>query len=153
MIIFGWGGRKLYDKGAVWAAVCPNCHNQVFFHYLTAHSSFSLFFVPLIPYGRKHLLVCPVCHQARELDDAGVNLVKQAQLLLARVRLNELTEAGYQAELARLRNPNLALLPAMVSPGSSDAATVGVGPGAVAAPAANDPRATGSGGQAPSARP
>jgi hypothetical protein len=110
MVIFGWGGGKLKDRGAVWPAVCPNCHNQVLFHYTTVNKSFRLYFVPIIPYGTKHYLMCPICSKGRELSGQGVLLVKQAQELLARTRVGELTDEQCRFELERLRNPDAASL-------------------------------------------
>jgi hypothetical protein len=109
MIIFGWGGSKLDDHGAVWNQTCPNCRNSVWFHYATTHASFRLFFVPIIPYDRKHYLVCPVCSRGPQLDDHGLAIVKQAMLLLARMRLGELPEGEYHAQLERLLGAGTAL--------------------------------------------
>jgi hypothetical protein len=110
LIIFGWGGGKLKDKGAVWPAVCPNCHNQVLLHYTTVNKSIRIYFVPIIPYGTKHYLMCPICSKGRQLNDQGLMLVRQAQQLMARARLGEITDEQYRFELDRLRNPNAAAL-------------------------------------------
>jgi hypothetical protein len=112
VIIFGWGGSKFMDHGAVWMQTCPNCHNSGWFHYVTTHASFRLFFVPIVPYDRKHYLMCPVCNRGPQLDDAGVETAKQAMLLLARTRMGELSENEYSAELERLLNQQVAGLPA-----------------------------------------
>ena len=112
MVIFGWGGSKFTDHGAAWRQTCPNCHNSGWFHYATTHSSFRLYFIPLIPYGRKHFLMCPICNKGPQLTEPGVATVKQAMRLLARARTGELTESQYNAELAMLLSPATAVLPA-----------------------------------------
>jgi len=94
VIIFGFGGSKLTDRGSVWPATCPNCHNQVLLHHATTHASFRLFFVPIVKYNRKHYLMCPTCHKGPRLDAAEVKQVEAAKLLLARVRIGELTETS-----------------------------------------------------------
>jgi hypothetical protein len=111
VIIFGWGGSKLTDHGAVWRRTCPNCGNSVWFHYAATHSSLRLFFVPIVPYDRKHYLVCPVCSRGPQLDDQALAMVRQAMLLLTRARLGELSEAEYHADLERLLGAGKAALP------------------------------------------
>ncbi len=112
MVIFGWGGNKFTDHGAAWRQTCPNCHNSGWFHYATTHSSFRLYFISLIPYGRKHFLMCPICNKGPQLTEPGVATVKQAMRLLARARAGELTESQYNTELAMLLSPATAVLPA-----------------------------------------
>jgi len=102
MIIFGFGGSKLTNRGAVWPATCRNCHNQVILEHVTTHASFRLFFIPIIPYDRKHYLICPVCRRGPQLTPAALPMIEQAKLLLARHRMGELTAEEYKAELARL---------------------------------------------------
>jgi hypothetical protein len=67
MIIFGWGGGRPNDLGPALPFVCPRCHNSGFAHYFKITRWFSLFFVPLIPYQTRHMLVCPICTYSREL--------------------------------------------------------------------------------------
>lgn len=68
MLIFGYGPRRPRDLGPVAPARCPACGNQVEFHLLQQRSWVSLFFVPVIPTGARHLLVCPICQHAVGLD-------------------------------------------------------------------------------------
>ena len=65
--IFGFGHRKFSRKGVV-KGNCARCNNQVDKELIKATSYFTLFFVPLIPYGTKHLLVCPICRDSAELS-------------------------------------------------------------------------------------
>ena len=66
-IIFGWGGGKATDLGEVAPGICPNCNNNVFFHYVTSKKAFRLYFVPVASYGMHHYLLCPICSQGMEL--------------------------------------------------------------------------------------
>jgi hypothetical protein len=66
-IIFGWGGGTPKDLGPAVPYTCPNCRNQGFFRYFIARKWFRLYFIPVVPYESRHLLVCPVCTGAIEL--------------------------------------------------------------------------------------
>lgn len=107
MIIFGFGGSKLTNRGAVWPATCTNCHNQVLLHHITTHASFRLFFVPIVPYNRRHYLLCPICQKGIRLKSIALPQVEAAKQLLVRVRLGEITEQQYEEELTKLRNAPL----------------------------------------------
>jgi hypothetical protein len=74
------------------------------------NKSIRIYFIPIIPYGTKHYLMCPICSKGRQLNDQGVQLVQRAQELMARARVGEITDEQYRFELERLRNPNAASL-------------------------------------------
>jgi hypothetical protein len=75
----------------------------------TSNKAFRLFFVPIIPYGKKHYLMCPTCNKGRQLDAAGVALVPRAMEVTGRFRTGQPTHEQYTAELDSLRNPPAAL--------------------------------------------
>ena len=50
VLIFGWGGGPVEDRGDVAPIRCPNCHNDVYFHHIHSIRQVSLFFVPVMPY-------------------------------------------------------------------------------------------------------
>jgi hypothetical protein len=109
LVIFGWGGNKITDKGEVWPGQCNVCHNQVMFRYATTHKSFRLYFIPLVPYDRKHYLFCPICSKGMQLNGAGVELVARAQQLTGRFRTGLMTQDQYVSEINSLRNPPVGL--------------------------------------------
>ena len=76
MIIFGIRGGKRQDHGPAMPVVCPNCNNQTFYRYAISRKWFRLYFIPLIPYSIKHLLFCPVCTRAFQLDRSQIPAVK-----------------------------------------------------------------------------
>lgn len=76
-IIFGWGNAKQKDLGETYPAECGRCRNQVFYHLVKFWKRFSLFFIPLIPYGRKYYLSCPVCSNSIELDRESRKAAKE----------------------------------------------------------------------------
>lgn len=76
-IIFGWGNAKQKDLGETYPAACGRCGNEVFYHFVKFWKRFSLFFIPLIPYGRKYFLSCPICSNSIELDKETKKVAKE----------------------------------------------------------------------------
>lgn len=66
LLIFGMRNR-VHQHGPCVAATCPRCHNEVMLTYLVVTRWFTLFFIPLIPFGRRRMLVCPICSWQREV--------------------------------------------------------------------------------------
>ncbi|KAH0584048.1 hypothetical protein H2248_009622 [Termitomyces sp. 'cryptogamus'] len=60
-IIFGCQTRLKPDGQQQSARICPRCHNV---SVMAAKSTtwFELFWVPLIPFSRKHMWLCSICH-------------------------------------------------------------------------------------------
>jgi len=67
VLIFGFGPSAPKDRGPAVPLRCPNCRNDVEYRYAVSRSWFRLFFIPVIPYGSRHLLLCPVCSRGLEL--------------------------------------------------------------------------------------
>lgn len=81
-IIFGWGNAKQKDLGATYPVECGRCGNEVFYHLIKFWKRFSLFFIPLIPYGRKYFLSCPICSSSIELDRDAKSIAKELNNIL-----------------------------------------------------------------------
>ncbi|MBI5106556.1 MAG: zinc-ribbon domain-containing protein [Solirubrobacterales bacterium] len=64
--LFGWGDR-LEPLGAAELRTCPRCHNTTTWQRLRRTHRVTLFFVPLLRWGRRELEACPVCGEAVEL--------------------------------------------------------------------------------------
>ena len=64
--IFGFGHRKFEQKSVIKGS-CQRCNNHVDKGLVKATSWFTLFFVPLVPYSTKYIIVCPICNNAVEL--------------------------------------------------------------------------------------
>ena len=90
MIIFGWGYVTEKDYGPTMAVRCPNCNNDAWWHLYLYRKWFTLFFIPVIPYESKHVLLCKVCSSGVELKREQV---EQGQ------RLNELTYSFLSKQL------------------------------------------------------
>ena len=98
MVIFGFGPGKQEDQGEVAPAVCPNCHNQVFLHHVRSKKRFSLYFVPVVPYGTDDYLVCPVCSRGMQLSRTQLPHLAPMKRATASFRAGRLSEAGYAAQ-------------------------------------------------------
>ena len=101
MVIFGFGPGKQEDQGEVAPAVCPNCHNQVFLHHVRSKKRFSLYFVPVVPYGTDDYLVCPVCSRGLQLSNTQLPYVRSMSGATASFRTGRLAEAPYVAQVER----------------------------------------------------
>jgi hypothetical protein len=148
MVIFGWGPDKQEDLGEVAPGVCPNCHNQVFFHHVRSKKSVRLYFVPVVPYGTDEYLVCPICSRGLQLSGAQLPYIRSTSSATASFRTGRLAEAPYMAQVDRFWR-QLGVNPAgqqLFSPASPGAA-------APAQPAPPAPPATWSAAPARSAVP
>jgi Short C-terminal domain/zinc-ribbon family len=101
MVIFGWGPDKQEDLGEVAPAVCPNCHNQVFFHHVRSKKSVRLYFVPVVPYGTDEYMVCPICSRGLQLSGNQLPPVRSMSSATASFRTGRLAEAPYMAQVER----------------------------------------------------
>jgi Short C-terminal domain len=101
MVIFGWGPDKQEDLGEVAPGVCPNCHNQVFFHHVRSKKSVRLYFVPVVPYGTDEYMVCPICSRGLQLSGTQLPPVRSMSSATASFRRGRLAEAPYMAQVER----------------------------------------------------
>ena len=101
MVIFGFGPGKQEDLGEIAPSVCPNCHNQVLFHHVRSKKRFSLYFVPVVPYGTDDYLVCPICSRGLQISSAQLPYVRSMSSAAASFRAGRLAEAPYMAQVDR----------------------------------------------------
>src|SRR5262249_42275740 len=101
MGIFGFGPGKQEDLGAGAPGICPNCHNQVFFHHVRSKKSVRLYFVPVVPYGTDDYLVCPICSRGLQISAAQLPHVRSMSSAAASFRAGRLAEAQYLAQVGR----------------------------------------------------
>jgi hypothetical protein len=90
--LFGWGHRTTKEMGPTMAGSCGNCRNETWFHLFSYRTWITLFFIPVIPYESRTLLLCPVCTSGLELNGEQVEKAK---------RLNGLTTAFLAKEMAK----------------------------------------------------
>ena len=123
VVIFGFGAGSPEDQGEVAPCVCPNCHNQVFLHYVRSKKSVRLYFVPVVPYGTDNYLVCPVCSRGLQVSDTQLRHIRSMSSATASFRAGRLSQARYMAQADRFWrqlgvNPAGQQLPAPASPGA-----------------------------------
>jgi Short C-terminal domain len=99
VVIFGFGAGSPEDLGAVAPAVCPNCHNQVFFHHVRSKKSVRLYFVPVVPYGTDDYLVCPVCSRGLQVSRPQLPHLRTMAAAATSFRTGRLSQAQYQAQV------------------------------------------------------
>jgi hypothetical protein len=68
LLIFGISARD--HVLATVSYVCERCGYQGAHHVIKRVRRFSIFFIPLIPLGTRHLDLCTVCGRSRELSRA-----------------------------------------------------------------------------------
>lgn len=80
MIIYGWGRKKITRFGPRRSCHCNNCNNDSYWELIKVSTWFSLFFIPVIPYDTKRLLMCPVCNSCVELSNEEFKQLKNVNV-------------------------------------------------------------------------
>jgi hypothetical protein len=83
-IIFGWNHCTNNDYGPTILTRCPRCNNESHWYLLHRRKWLTLFFIPVLPYQSKHLLLCKVCSSGIELRGEQIERA---------LRLNQLTRS------------------------------------------------------------
>ena len=105
-LIFGWGRVRANDRGPAVAKRCPRCSNHVAMHLVTTTRWAGLFMIPMVPYGRQHYLLCPVCRTGPELgpNELGViEAIVQRGGTVDQAELEQVTSLMDQVQMDRLR--------------------------------------------------
>ena len=152
VVIFGFGAGKQEDLGEVVLSVCPNCHNQVFFHHVRSKKSVRLYFVPVVPYGTDDYLVCPVCSRGLQISRPQLPHLRTMAAAATSFRTGRLSQAQYMAQVEGFWrqfgvNPAGQQLVTAAGPGGQAPAPPAV-PAQPAAPA-RPPPAAAAGSEAP----
>ncbi|PAB58525.1 zinc ribbon domain-containing protein [Anaeromicrobium sediminis] len=78
MLIIGVGRRTIKNYGSLKTDYCNRCSNNSDFQ-LHRHTKWiTLFFIPLIPYGKDSLIVCPRCGYYEKIDEITFAKLKTA---------------------------------------------------------------------------
>jgi hypothetical protein len=70
LLIFGLA-THLKQLGAGSERTCPRCHNTTTWPRLRESTQLTLFFIPVLRWGRRGFEACPVCGQRAELLGAA----------------------------------------------------------------------------------
>lgn len=83
------------DHGECIAATCPRCHNSVILHHVQLTVWFTLFFIPVIPYKRKRMLMCDICRWSRDIPASAAVASDEMNAITANWRSGTMTESDY----------------------------------------------------------
>jgi len=95
MVIFGRWRRITWNIWPTHKIKCSHCHNEDYFHLKVVTTWFTLFFIPIFPYGRYHFLYCPTCEYWVKLDSDQVKTLKPLAKLNQRLVDWHITQAEY----------------------------------------------------------
>ncbi|MBE6011290.1 zinc-ribbon domain-containing protein [Anaeropeptidivorans aminofermentans] len=75
--IFGFGHRTVKIFTTLPPTGCQNCHNNVEMGIVRVTSWFTLFFIPIIPYKKEYLVVCPICKGGTRISKSEFDAILQ----------------------------------------------------------------------------
>jgi hypothetical protein len=96
VVVFGWGGGALKDKGPGVPGLCSHCGNVVMYHHTTSTKQIRLYFIPVAPYSHKEALACPVCYHGFGLTGNQRPLVKWMVSLTERWQQGQVSDDEYR---------------------------------------------------------
>ena len=109
MVIFGWGRRTFHHAGPVLFQWCRNCSNSNWFYLVQVRRWLTLFFIPVIPYERQHMLICPVCNRGVNLSGTELQWAKSLNQLAILYTTNAISGDEYMRRLRESGAPSPAV--------------------------------------------
>jgi phage terminase large subunit GpA-like protein len=99
MIIFGWGHQSMKNFGVTFKHKCPNCNNEDYWQLIRMTTWFTLFFIPVIPYENKYVLICPVCEKGVRVERANIDEYKNLAIANTDLINGKITSEEYKSRL------------------------------------------------------
>jgi hypothetical protein len=99
VVVFGWGQGQARDRGEVVEIRCPTCHNDVYLHAIHSSKEFSLYFIPLVPYGTDEYLACPICRHGLQVGPQHAGAVQAMIASTGLWRRGAITADDYRARI------------------------------------------------------
>jgi hypothetical protein len=112
VVIFGWGRRTFHHAGPVLYQWCRNCSNSNWFYLVQVRRWLTLFFIPVVPYERQHMLICPVCNRGVNLKGAELQSARSLNQLAVLYTTNAISGDEYMRRLHESGAPSAAVAPA-----------------------------------------
>lgn len=106
MIIFGWGRRSVNHIGPALKHKCPRCNNEDIWNLYVARTWFTLFFIPVIPYSTKRLLLCPICESGMELSSEKYNELEPIAKNIKDLAEGKITEQEFDRRAKQIEGMN-----------------------------------------------
>jgi hypothetical protein len=139
VIIFGWGRRTFHHAGPVLYQRCPHCSNSGWFHLVVVRRWLTLFFMPVIPYERQHMLICPVCNRGVHLAGAELQRARSLNQLAVQYTSQAISGDEYMRRLRESGAPLTAAPPAPPALTSAAGPPAGFGTPSVTQPSIGPP--------------
>lgn len=98
-VLFGWGKVTSKDYGPTLPQKCNNCNNEVYLNLFHVREWFTLFFIPVIPYSSKYMIMCNVCSRGYELKGESIKEIKAINELTTRYLAKEISESDYLSSM------------------------------------------------------
>jgi hypothetical protein len=136
VIIFGLGAGKIHDHGPTLPVTCPRCHNQVLYHYVSRTRWFKLYFIPVVPLSRSHLLLCPICNHGPEINREDLARVQALNAVAVGHESGTVGDEEFRRAVEAYGQGQLPELPASARPAVNAAGWAIDQPGPVAEPSA-----------------
>lgn len=83
MALILFGVKRTHASTALPSATtCPRCHNRVHYRYRHTRRWLTIWFIPILPLGSTHKLVCSICPHAIALMGREVRHARRGELRL-----------------------------------------------------------------------
>jgi hypothetical protein len=73
--VFGFGKQTVKEYGKTPEQHCPRCEKMAPLIFAKVTTWFTLFFIPIIPYKTRFLLICPICNAVKEVPKEEMDRV------------------------------------------------------------------------------
>ena len=83
------------------ALPCPRCRNSIMFQLREISRWFSLFFIPIFPYSKKHYMMCPVCSFGIELEGKKLDYAEKMIEVTKKYKEKKIDFKDYDKKIER----------------------------------------------------
>jgi len=106
--IFGFGKKTIKTHWEEDMTTCERCHNTRLWPLKKVTSWFTLFFMPLIPYSRQYVKVCPICGHYTEITKERFESGKEKSDKQVVEVKNPVNHSKHMSEVQRRFNKEMA---------------------------------------------
>jgi hypothetical protein len=96
VIVFGKGPGKLHDHGPTLPVTCSRCHNAVMYHYVNRTRWLRLYFIPILPVAKVHLLLCPICNHGPEIGREDLPRLQALHTVAVQYQRHSVSEEDFR---------------------------------------------------------
>lgn len=110
--IFGFGHRTVKIFTTLPLTGCQRCHNNVEMGVVRVTLWFTLFFIPIIPYKKEYLVICPVCKDGTRISKSEFDAILKSNSLEG-IHINQQEHASEHDKYAGKTETQIAYLKQM----------------------------------------